>query len=155
MAKADEEGTGRFHHCLECCSLLHCARSCLECSAVNDSFRSGTQVSDKRDNQDLGISCGWLTYDNLPQFLVVAKFSSVGNGTGWRPKESRESLTLAPPKELRGENPAGVCAIGALGFLSPVRRQLSFGPDQPRRSALRPGLPLPRAHVGSAEELEL
>ena len=86
---------------------------------------------------------------------MVAKFSPIGNGTGWRQKDSRESLTVAPPKELLSENPAGVCAIGALAFLSQVRPQLSFGPDQPRRSVLRPGLPSPRAHVGSAEELEL
>src|SRR5580693_2274354 len=44
MAKADEKGIGRVHHCVECCSLLHCARFCLECSPVNDSLRSGPPV---------------------------------------------------------------------------------------------------------------
>jgi hypothetical protein len=55
MAKADEKGVGRFHHCVECCSLLHWARFCLACSPVDDGLRNRTQVSDNRVNQDLRI----------------------------------------------------------------------------------------------------
>jgi hypothetical protein len=57
MAKADEKGPGRFHHCVECCSLLHSARLCLKCSPLNDSLRSRTQVSDYRNAFAPGVSC--------------------------------------------------------------------------------------------------
>jgi hypothetical protein len=53
MAKADEKGVGRFHHCVECCSLLHWARFCLACSPVDDGLRNRTEVSDKRVYQAL------------------------------------------------------------------------------------------------------